>query len=164
MLCTANGNVEGLSSGQRRLIDKLEAITLALPDLEARRDDIPLIVRDIVARHPRGRSVHFAADAINKLGSAAWPGNIRQLETVVRSSIASRIGEITSAHLPVEVRSRSKVRSLSTIDQLECEAIMQALHDAHGNKVEAARNIGLSRSTIYRKIRAYGIDPDSAFF
>lgn len=164
VLCTANGNVEGLSSGQRRLIDKLEAITLALPDLEARRDDIPLIVRDIVARHPRGRSVHFAADAINKLGSAAWPGNIRQLETVVRSSIASRIGEITSAHLPVEVRSRSKVRSLSTIDQLECEAIMQALHDAHGNKVEAARNIGLSRSTIYRKIRAYGIDPDSAFF
>lgn len=164
VLCTANGNVEELSSGQRRLINKLDAITLTVPDLEARRDDIPLIVRDIVARLPRSGSVHFAADAIKKLVTAAWPGNIRQLESVVRSSIASRIGEITSAHLPIEVRPRPKVRSLSTIDQLECEAIMQALNDARGNKVEAARNIGLSRSTIYRKIRAYGIDPDSAFF
>ena len=78
--------------------------------------------------------------------------------------MASRVGEITAADLPAEVRSRSVRRSLSPIDQMECDAIIGALHDAAGNKVAAAKMIGLSRSTIYRKIRAYGIDRDASFF
>jgi transcriptional regulator of acetoin/glycerol metabolism len=108
--------------------------------------------------------VHLSPDAISQLARASWPGNVRQLESVVSASIASRVGGVSAAQLPAEVRSQPRRRSLSPIDQLECDAIARALHQANGNKVEAARSIGLSRSTIYRKIRAYGIDPDVAFF
>ena len=108
--------------------------------------------------------VHMSADAVGALSRALWPGNIRQLDDVIRAVTASRVGEISAADLPAQVRSQSVRRSLSTIDQLECEAIMNALDQAAGNKVVAARMIGLSRSTIYRKIRAYGLDRDAAFF
>lgn len=160
-LCTEHDEV---APEQRRLMERFGGIVLPIPDLDDRPDDIPAIVRDLLARHPRGRAVHMSADAISELSRASWPGNIRQLADVVRSMIASRVGEITVADLPVDVRSRSTRRSLSTIDQLECDAIVKALHQADGNKVVAARMIGLSRSTIYRKIRAYGLDRDSAFF
>ena len=160
-LCTEHDEV---TLEQRRLMERFGGTVLAVPDLHDRPDDIPAIVHDLLERHPRGRAVHMSADAISELGRASWPGNIRQLADVVRFMIASRVGEITVADLPVGVRSRTTRRSLSTIDQLECDAIVNALHEADGNKVVAARMIGLSRSTIYRKIRAYGLDRDSAFF
>ena len=160
-LCSEDGVI---SAEQRRFIGGFEGIVLSIPDLHDRPDDIGAIVRYLLARHPRGRLVHMAAAAIGELSRARWPGNIRQLDDVIRSVAASRVGEISVADLPVEVRLRSLRRSLSTIDQLECEAIMNALSEADGNKVVAARLIGLSRSTIYRKIRAYGLDRDAAFF
>ncbi len=160
-LCCEDGVI---SPEQRRLIERFDGIVLPIPDLHDRPDDIAAIVRYLLARHPRGRMVHISADAISELSRASWPGNIRQLDDVIRFVAASRVGEISVADLPVEVRSRSLRRSLSTIDQLECEAIMKALNQADGNKVVAARTIGLSRSTIYRKIRAYGLDRDAAFF
>jgi transcriptional regulator of acetoin/glycerol metabolism len=139
-------------------------VTLRLPSLHEHPDDIPLIVRRLVATHARGRDVRLAGDTIRELSRANWPGNVRQLEEVVRSLVASRVGEITVSDLPADVRSRSVRKALSPIDQLECDAIIGALHDAAGNKVAAAKLIGLSRSTIYRKIRAYGIDRDASFF
>lgn len=160
-LCSADGTI---TAEQRRLIDRFDGIVLSIPDLHDRPDDIPAIVRDLLSRHPRGRMVHMSPDAVSELCRASWPGNIRQLDDVIRSVAASRVGEISAADLPADVRSRSVRRSLSTIDQLECEAIMKALDQAGGNKVVAARMIGLSRSTIYRKIRAYGLDRDAAFF
>ena len=160
-LCCEDGLI---SAEQRRLIARFDGILLPIPDLHDRPEDIAAIVRCLLARHPRGRMVHISADAISELSRASWPGNIRQLDDVIRSVAASRVGEISVADLPVEVRSRSLRRSLSTIDQVECEAIMKALSQADGNKVVAARMIGLSRSTIYRKIRAYGLDRDAAFF
>lgn len=160
-LCCAEGSI---TVEQRRLVDRIEGIVLPIPDLSDRPDDIPAIVRDLLARHPNGCLVHLSADAISELSRASWPGNIRQLDHVIRSVAASRVGEITVADLPVDVRSTSIRRALSTMDQLECDAIMNALHEADGNKVVAARMIGLSRSTIYRKIRAYGLDRDAAFF
>ena len=153
-----------LSAEQRRLVERFRGIVLAVPDLHDRPDDIPVVARALLSRHPRGHMMYFSAASLGELSRATWPGNIRQLDDVIRSVAASRSGEITVADLPIKVRSRSAWRSLSTIDQLECDAIMGALQQADGNKVVAARMIGLSRSTIYRKIRAYGLDRDAAFF
>lgn len=160
-LCSEDGI---LTAEQQRLIGRFDGIALPIPDLSDRPDDIDAIVRHLLARHPRARMVHFSDDAISELSRASWPGNIRQLDDVIRAVAASRVGEISVADLPIDVRTRSVRRSLSTIDQLECDAIVEALSKADGNKVVAARTIGLSRSTIYRKIRAYGLDRDSAFF
>jgi sigma-54 dependent transcriptional regulator, acetoin dehydrogenase operon transcriptional activator AcoR len=164
IVATLRGADGTISTEQQRLIDRFGGIVLPIPDLHDRPDDIPAIIRDLLARHPRGRLVHMSADAISELCRASWPGNIRQLDDVIRSVVASRVGEISVTDLPVGVRARSVRRSLSTIEQLECEAIIQALSRANGNKLVAARSIGLSRSTIYRKIRAYGLDLDAAFF
>jgi transcriptional regulator of acetoin/glycerol metabolism len=153
-----------LEQAHQARIERVRAVTLRLPSLDERADDIPLILRELVAKHGRGREIRFSSDAVRELSRPGWPGNVRQLEDVVRSTVASRVGEITVADLPAEIRSRSVRRSLSPIDQMECDAIIGALHDAAGNKVAAARLIGLSRSTIYRKIRAYGIDRDASFF
>ena len=160
-LCNADATI---GAEQRRFIDRFEGVVLSIPDLSDRPDDIPAIVQELLARHPRGRMVHFSVDAVGELSRASWPGNIRQLDEVIRSLAVSRVGEISATDLPSDVRSRSVRRTLSTIDQLECDAIMKALSQADGNKVVAARMIGLSRSTIYRKIRAYGLDRDAAFF
>ena len=160
-LCSTEATI---GAEQRRFIDRFEGVVLSIPDLTDRPDDIPAIVQELLARHPRGRMVHLSVDAIGELSRASWPGNIRQLDEVIRSLAVSRVGEISATDLPFDVRSRSVRRTLSTIDQLECDAIMKALSQADGNKVVAARMIGLSRSTIYRKIRAYGLDRDAAFF
>jgi len=164
IVMTLRSNDGQLTAEQNAFFERCNATTLPIPGLAERQDDIPLIVAALLARHPRAGKVHLSLDAIGELTRASWPGNLRQLETVVGSLASSRLGEVAAADLPFEVRARSVRRSLSPIDQVECEAIMKALDAADGNKVVAARLIGLSRSTIYRKIRAYGLDRDAAFF
>jgi transcriptional regulator of acetoin/glycerol metabolism len=164
ILGTLTCDLDEIGPAHRSVIERFRGVVLPLPALLERPDDIPSIVMALVAKHSRGREVCLAPDAVRELSRTSWPGNIRQLEDVVRSVVASRVGEVTAADLPGDVRSRATRRSLSPIEQLECEAIVNALHVVDGNKVKAAQLIGLSRSTIYRKIRAYGIDRDSAFF
>ena len=159
--CTTGSSVA--EQAARALLERFHAVALRLPALSERASDIPAIVRSLVDRHAHGRQVDLTADVVRELGRAEWPGNVRQLEDVVRAVVAGRVGEVTTADLPLEVRSSTSRRPLPPIEQLERTAIVKALHDAAGNKVVAAKMIGLSRSTIYRKIRAYGIE-DSTFF
>ena len=163
-LVTGGDGDDGLSPTHQRLVDHVGAAAIALPALHQRRDDVPAIARDLVVRHSKGRDVHLAPDAIRMLSLARWPGNIRELEDVVRVAIASRVGEVRVADLPPGVQLKTARRSMSLVEQTECEVIVHALHATAGNKAEAARLIGLSRSTIYRKIHAYGLDRDVCFF
>ena len=153
-----------LSDVHQRIVGELGAVALRLPALHERPEDVAVIARHVVATDPRSHAVRLSGDAVAELGRASWPDNVRQLSNLVRSLIGGRVGEITAADLPAEVRSRSTRRVLTPIERLECEAIVQALSAAEGNKVVAARTIGLSRSTIYRKLRAYGLDQGSTFF
>jgi transcriptional regulator of acetoin/glycerol metabolism len=91
-----------------------------------------------------------------------WPGNVDQLVAVLRKVVARRrSGVIGVRDLPPECRVTSK-RVLTPLESLECDAIVEALVDASGNKVEAARRLAMSRATIYRKIRDYGISVPTA--
>ena len=161
ILATCACAAESMGLAQRLLVERFSGVVLRLPALHERPDDIQAVVVDLVAKHSRGRDVHLAPDAVRALGRTSWPGNIRQLEDVIRSLLASRVGEVTAADLPGDVRSRARRRWLSPLEQLKCEAIVDALQASDGNKARAARMIGLSRSTMYRKIRAYGIEGDA---
>jgi transcriptional regulator of acetoin/glycerol metabolism len=87
-----------------------------------------------------------------------WPGNARELRRVVRAVIVRRpSGQLTLDDLPVEVRTDIAPPGLSRMAELERDAILNALRDAAGNKQAAAERLGLSRSTLYRKLGAYGI-------
>ncbi len=144
--------------------DRLGGVRLRVPALRERPDDIAVIARHLMRNHERVGDVRLSSKAVVELARARWPGNIRQLDGVLRAASAGRVGEIAVEDLPPDVRAGSSRRALTPIEEMECDAIVRALREADGNKVAAAELVGLSRSTIYRKIRAYGIDLDAAFF
>jgi transcriptional regulator of acetoin/glycerol metabolism len=114
---------------------------------------VPLLLREIT----RGADVELAPDAMRQLSRLPWPGNVSQLRRVLTQTVASqRSGVIGADKLPPECRSVTR-RKLTQLEALERDAIVRSLQDHGGNKQEAARALGMSRATIYRKINDYGI-------
>ena len=98
---------------------------------------------------------------VQALARVEWPGNLRQLEAVLHRALARRrAGTVTLDDLPAEVRAATHRPNLTTMEQRECEAIAEALAAHDGNKVAAAESLGISRSTLYRKLDAYGLNLD----
>lgn len=164
MATTAPVDHEGARAPHQRLLDLLGVVRLDLPPLRARAEDVPDLVARIGQQHAGSPPV-LSQKAMVALKRAPWPGNVRQLVTVVRAVAATAGGrEITVEMLPPEVAVHSKRRHLTAMEQVELEAILSALARSRGNKVLAARDLGISRSTLYRKMTSYQLDPDQAFF
>jgi transcriptional regulator of acetoin/glycerol metabolism len=152
-------------SGRRRLIDTLGVGRVMLPPLRDRQEDIGPTAVAMIEKHRGDRTVHLSSAAIRLLMRAPWPGNLRQLEAAVRGVLSTSIGpEITANDLPLDLQGNSRKRDLSAIEELELGAILSALRHHRGNKVAAAQSIGISRSTLYRKLQAYKLDPDKQVF
>ncbi|MGD1238309.1 sigma-54-dependent Fis family transcriptional regulator [Mycobacterium seoulense] len=131
--------------------------TVTVPALRHRIDDleelVPLLLREIT----RGADVELAPDAMRHLGRLPWPGNVAQLRRVLTETVArQRTGVISADKLPPECRSITR-RKLTQMEALERDAIVRSLQDNVGSKQAAARALGMSRATIYRKINDYGI-------
>ena len=143
----------------RPLADRLRTQVITVPSLREREGDLPLIADALLRRWPGPAGPpRLAPDAVRALDRYPWPGNIRQLESVLQQAVAaSRNGVVTAGALPEELRTGGS-RRLSRIERLEFEAVQQALEDAGGNKVTAETLLGVSRSTLYRKIRCYGLE------
>lgn len=133
-------------------------VRIDLPPLCERPDDIPALLDALWARVERPTRT-WSPEVIQVLARAGWPGNVRQLEAVVRSVIATEpIGPIQLHHLPAELRTSARRKQLSRLDRSEVATISETLRQTCGNKLEAAVLLGVSRSTLYRKLRSYGID------
>jgi transcriptional regulator of acetoin/glycerol metabolism len=131
-----------------------------LPPLRARLTEIGPLVRDLTARLAPGASVRFLPQTLEVLARHPWPGNLRELESVLRNVLRKRSsGDITPTDLPLEYRGGVRARHLTTVQHLEHDAIIAALDACRGNKVQAAERLGMSRSTLYRRIRTLGV-PD----
>jgi transcriptional regulator of acetoin/glycerol metabolism len=92
----------------------------------------------------------------------SWPGNAQQLHDMLLEVVKHRrSGCIKAEDLPPEVHAVSR-RLLSPLEAMERDAIVKCLGEANGSKTEAARSLGMSRATIYRKIHDYGIVPPTA--
>jgi transcriptional regulator of acetoin/glycerol metabolism len=131
--------------------------TVYVPPLRLHAEDIPALVAHFTRRSGEGAPLVWSSEALQILTRSAWPGNIEQLHHVVRWVMARRrAGVVEPEHLPPEVRSVSR-RALNTMESLERDAIVEALRDCGGDKELAAASLGMSRATIYRRIRAYGI-------
>jgi sigma-54 dependent transcriptional regulator, acetoin dehydrogenase operon transcriptional activator AcoR len=137
--------------------------TVAVPPLRHHVEDVAELVPHLLSRLGHGGTVTCSPEAMRVLTHCRWPGNVDQLVAVLRKVVATRrSGVVAPRDLPPECRATTK-RMLTPLESLECDAIVEALLDARGNKVEAARRLAMSRATIYRKIRDYGISvPDSA--
>lgn len=128
---------------------------VTVPPLRHRTADIPPLVSCLVAR--QDGDVRCTEGALRALSRAPWPGNVRQLSGSLRYADAHRTGPlIEESDLPPSLLSRAR-HPLSAWESTERDLIVQALLDHGGDKAKAAKALGISRATIYRKITAYGI-------
>jgi transcriptional regulator of acetoin/glycerol metabolism len=133
--------------------------------LRQRTAELAPLIDVLTRKHAPQAQVRWLSDAIQTLARLEWPGNVRELDNLVRRVLATRrTGDIGARDLPEEIRGRAPRRQLSRIERAELAAITSALQQAGGNKREAADMLGLSRATLYRKVRSYGIGLDRTIF
>jgi transcriptional regulator of acetoin/glycerol metabolism len=131
--------------------------TVDVPPLRRHIEDLAELVPHLLSRLSRGSSVTCSPEVMRVFVHNRWPGNVDQLATVLRRIVAKRrAGVIELRDLPAECWATGK-RVLTPLESLECDAIVQALLDSGGNKAEAAHRLAISRATVYRKVRDYGI-------
>jgi transcriptional regulator of acetoin/glycerol metabolism len=131
--------------------------TVSVPALRYRIEDIEVLVPFLLRELTSGADVRLAADAMRQLNKLPWPGNVAQLRRVLAETVArQRSGVMGADKLPPECRSLAK-RILTQMEALERDAIVRSLEDNSNNKLQAAIALGMSRATIYRKMRDYGI-------
>ena len=146
-----------------RLVDAMGGTAVHVPPLRERSDDIPHIAHALLAEET-GRRLTISPGALRAMVRAPWPGNVMQMRTVLRSIAPHAGGEIQAAQLPPDIQACATRRQLTTLEHVELRAILDALKQARGNKVLAARIVGVSRSTLYRKLNSYRIDPEADYF
>lgn len=133
--------------------------TVRIPPLRHHIEDLQRLVPFLLARLGHGGVLTCSPEAMQLLLRSSWPGNVEQVLGVLREVVQRRrTGVIRPDDLPPESRTVSR-RRLNPLEAMERDAIVRSLLDAGGNKVKAARALGMSRATIYRKIHEYGIPP-----
>ena len=127
--------------------------------LRQRRQDIPELAHAVL--QAEGSTVRISRRATIALTSYAWPGNVAQLRRVVLAAArACRGTEIRAEHLGAEIfASAHGRRTLTRLESLERDAIVDAMRESGGNKIQTAAALGMSRSTLYRRLRMYGLEP-----
>jgi DNA-binding NtrC family response regulator len=145
------------------LFYRLSAISLDLPPLRERGDDISLQARYFIARFSEGRSLGISREALKLLHQYSWPGNVRELENVIRRAVALTEQEIIGvADLPATiVMNRAVVDDFKTdndsLNAYERVALENALKKTGNNKRQAAALLGISEATLYRKLKQFGL-------
>ncbi|MFP4083798.1 MAG: sigma-54 interaction domain-containing protein [Desulfonatronovibrio sp.] len=146
---------------------RINVVRLEIPPLRKRKEDIPLLTENFIQRFNRlqNRDIQgIDAQALSLLMAHEWPGNIRELENVIeRAFIMCRSGEIKIKHLPPEItryndRTSSSRDMKSARKSLEAKAISEAIRRNHYNRQAAARELGIHKSTLFRKIKELGIE------
>ncbi len=145
------------------LFFRLSVVTIEVPPLRQRLEDLALVVDALLAQ--LGRKLTVSPETLNVLRAYDWPGNVRELRNVVESAaaLAATDGELEPRHL-VFFKPRRKEASLSglelagkSLETIERAAILQTLERCKGNKTHAARTLGISTSTLYEKVKKYSI-------
>ena len=150
------------------LFYRLSVVAVDLPPLRERREDIPLLVRAFLDEFSResGKQVHeLTPEALNLLLAYDWPGNVRELRNAIEQMVVlARTERLTTRDVPLQVRGGadltriSVVRTGMTVEEAERQLIVQALKETGGNRTKAALKIGISRRTLHRKLKEYGLE------
>lgn len=131
------------------------AQTVWIPPLRERSGDIPSLWN--VLAHQVAPEAHLTLreETVDHLRSYRWHGNLKELRTVIgHLAMAGKQGAVTPADLPATMQGS---KSLTVIERVELDAIRSALQEAEGNRSRAAEILGISRATVYRKMKAYRI-------
>ncbi len=132
--------------------------TVHVPPLRYRLDDLRELVPFFLRKLAPGGNLTCSHAAMQLLLRSTWPGNITQLHDVLKQIVhrCRRSGTIQPNDLPANYHTVTR-RPLTQLESMERDAIVHNLNNTNGNKIEAAKRLGISRATLYRKIRDYGI-------
>ncbi len=137
------------------------AHTVEVPPLRHRIEDLRQLVPYLLSRYGNNRPLTASDACLRQLMRLPWAGNVRQLgEALAEAARRRRTDTLEVTDLPSESRTFTR-RQLTKLETIERDAIVRSLSAHRGNKERAAADLGMSRATIYRKIRAFGIVPDS---
>jgi two-component system response regulator HydG len=172
IIAATNRDLEAaIRSGSFRqdLYFRLNVVQLKLPPLRDRKNDIPLLVTSFLEKlsPPDGPSRQISEDATRRLLAYDWPGNVRELENAVARAVALGSGPLISvADLPSNLQYPSSERvpekdELLPLDELERRAILRMLRETSGDKLAAARLLGIGKTTLYRKLKQYHMEHPS---
>ncbi len=145
------------------LFFRLNVVQIKLPPLRERKNDIPLLVNAFLEKFSDGqeRARTIAEDAVARLLAYDWPGNVRELENAVERAVALGSGPILHVgDLPSNLQYGTQERlpdkdEFLPLEELERRAILRALREAGGDKLAAARLLGIGKTTLYRKLKQY---------
>lgn len=147
------------------LFYRLNVIQIHLPPLRERNEDIPLLVRHLLAMHCQqlGRDLHgFSPTALRILTAHDYPGNIRELSNVVEQAVALAAGPVIEPHdLPEKLQRYETEEALSPSARLvaaEREVILERLQARGGNLGMVAQDLGISRTTLWRRMKEHKIE------
>jgi len=168
VIVATNQDLEKLveeGSFREDLYYRVHVIPLMMPPLRERREDIPLLVKHFIAvsNKKNNKNITNIDDNVKNLFmDHPWPGNIRQLENIIEGAvIMSRKTVITKVDLPKnfeKIKTKTNTGSLQEeLKEPAKEIILNALKDCHWNRSMAAVNLGINRTTLYNKMKKYGI-------
>jgi transcriptional regulator with GAF, ATPase, and Fis domain len=148
------------------LFYRLNVVSVRVPPLRERPEDIPLLVNRFVVKHAAGRTVKVTRGAMDRLTAFPWPGNVRQLENEVRRALVLADERIDVCELSEDVArggpgaAREAGLGLKArVDALEMQLVKDALAKTNGNQTRAAEVLGISRFGLQKMMRRLGIKP-----
>jgi len=165
---------------RKDLFYRLNVVNLRLPSLRDRREDIPLLAAHFLDRLSREHSAKFVLsdEALRAMMRHDWPGNVRELEHSIERACALSSGPILHlGDLPTQLQQHgldarrnaahdgepdagNGAPEIQALSDLERQAILAAIRTLHGDKLQAAKLLGIGKTTLYRKLKEYGIaDP-----
>ncbi|HKP54181.1 MAG TPA: sigma-54 dependent transcriptional regulator [Chloroflexia bacterium] len=175
IIAATNKNLEAeVDAGRFRedLYYRLNVIRINMPPMRERLDDIPLLVEHFLDKHrynPDSPPARISEEAMQVLVKHEWPGNVRELEnTVQRAIVLSQGGIITSHHILLSNFSDRQVMDIGRLvregtplmeilEQVEKQALTEAMQSSKGDRSEAARLLGLERPVFYEKLKEFGL-------
>jgi two-component system response regulator AtoC len=173
VVCATNKDLrQETTEGRFRqdLFYRLSVVPLSLPPLRERREDIPLLARHFLEKYAAQEGVEvpdLSSRLMREFLEYDWPGNVRELENVIRRLVS--MGDEESIELPRGEEYRLGAGRVSDGEadrqslfaarrRIETEVVLDALHRADGNKTEAARLLGISRTALYKKLKVLDIE------
>lgn len=178
---TISGNVRLIAASNKDLTDavqkgtfredlyyRLDVFRIIMPPLRERQGDVLLLINEFLGRYNRAFQkdiLGIAPECLSLLESYEWPGNVRELKNVIQRAVLVSTGEVLlSKHLPPRFRPDRPVRPTvsfeigTTLDEVEREMVVRALAVTKNNRKRAAELLGISRRSLYNKLRKHAIE------
>jgi two-component system response regulator HydG len=165
LICATNSPIFDLASRnefREDLLYRINTVTISLPPLRERKADIHLLAEyflKIYQKKYNRKAGHISKETLACLKQYSWPGNIRELQHTIERAVILSDGSTlmpSDLNLLITGNENSSASSVSLIKDIEREAIIRAIRTSGGNLTKVASELGLGRSTLYRKMKKYG--------